>query len=216
MAIQKLAQKVLRLKVTDMRKGGVKYKQKFGQIEKREKEIKEIVDRIEKVYEGWKEIVRRFPKEIANFFSYKVLPEIEKIKPQDLEKILNQLIEKYNDKEYSPVTFGLLLSLLINRTVDEYVKVEMQKGKKINEIKPLNIVLDLERVKKPPCLIGYENRDKSYLTIMGNLGHWVGYFMKGGKLIIKGRVKSFGLSAFCQSNKGEIWYKGKRIWPKAS
>lgn len=58
------------------------------------------------------------------------------------------------------------------------------------------------------------------IEIFGNAGIETGRAMRGGKLIIHGEikdilgeVKEFDKSAFSAENKGEIWHKGKRIWP---
>jgi hypothetical protein len=216
--IQKLAEKVLNIKETKIKerikKRNTEYIRKFEGVKEKEKEIKEIVDGIEKLYDEWKNQVRRIPKDIDNIFSQKVLPQIKEVKAQDLGKVLNQLIERYEDKKYSTVTLGLLISLLFNRTVNQYIKEEKRKGKELKEIEPLNVTLNTKNLKNPISLLGYENQERSCLMVTGDVGYWTGYFMKGGKLIIDGKSKGFSLSAFSQGNKGEIWHQGKRIWPE--
>jgi len=217
--IQKLAEKVLNIQETEteerIKKKRTEYQNKFEGVKQKEREIKEIVDEIEKLYDEWKNQVRRIPKDIANILSQKVIIKIREIKAQYLEKVLNQLLERYEEKEYSAVTLGLLISLLLNRTVNQYIKEEMEKGKELKQIEPLNVNLNTKKLKNPISLLGYENQEKSYLRITGNAGAWTAYFMKGGKLIIDGKVKGFSLSAFSQNNKGEIWYQGKKIWPRS-
>jgi len=217
--IQKLAEKVLNIQETEteerIKKKRTEYQNKFEGVKQKEREIKEIVDEIEKLYDEWKNQVRRIPKDIANILSQKVIIKIREIKAQYLEKVLNQLLERYEEKEYSTVTLGLLISLLLNRTVNQYIKEEMEKGKELKQIEPLNVNLNTKKLKNPISLLGYENQEKSYLKITGNAGAWTAYFMKGGKLIIDGKVKGFSLSAFSQNNKGEIWYQGKKIWPQS-
>ncbi len=217
--IQKLAEKVLNIQETEteerIKKKRTEYQNKFEGVKQKEREIKEIVDEIEKLYDEWKNQVRRIPKDIANILSQKVIIKIREIKAQYLEKVLNQLLERYEEKEYSTVTLGLLISLLLNRTVNQYIKEEMEKGKELKQIEPLNVNLNTKKLKNPISLLGYENQEKSYLRITGNAGAWTAYFMKGGKLIIDGKVKGFSLSAFSQNNKGEIWYQGKKIWPQS-
>ncbi|MCD6215273.1 MAG: hypothetical protein J7J46_09975 [Candidatus Desulfofervidus sp.] len=217
--IQKLAEKVLNIQETEteerIKKKRTEYQNKFEGVKQKEREIKEIVDEIEKLYDEWKNQVRRIPKDIANILSQKVIIKIREIKAQYLEKVLNQLLERYEEKEYSAVTLGLLISLLLNRTVNQYIKEEMEKGKELKQIEPLNVNLNTKKLKNPISLLGYENQEKSYLKITGNAGAWTAYFMKGGKLIIDGKVKGFSLSAFSQNNKGEIWYQGKKIWPRS-
>jgi len=217
--IQKLAEKVLNIQETEteerIKKKRTEYQNKFEGVKQKEREIKEIVDEIEKLYDEWKNQVRRIPKDIANILSQKVIIKIREIKAQYLEKVLNQLLERYEEKEYSTVTLGLLISLLLNRTVNQYIKEEMEKGKELKQIEPLNVNLNTKKLKNPISLLGYENQEKSYLKITGNAGAWTAYFMKGGKLIIDGKVKGFSLSAFSQNNKGEIWYQGKKIWPRS-
>ena len=216
--IQKLAEKVLNIQETEteerLKKRRIEYQNRFEGVKQEEKEIKEIVDEIEKLYDEWKNQVRRIPKDIANIFSQKVIIKIKEIKVQYLEEVLNQLVERYEEKEYSTVTLGLLISLLLNRTVTQYIKEEMAKGKESKQIEPLNVHLNTKKLKNAISLLGYENQEKSYLKITGNAGLWTAYFMKGGKLIIDGKVKGFSLSAFSQNNKGEIWYQGKKIWPQ--
>ena len=217
--IQKLAEKVLNIQETEteerIKKKRTEYQNKFEGVKQKEREIKEIVDEIEKLYDEWKNQVRRIPKDIANILSQKVIIKIREIKAQYLEKVLNQLLERYEEKEYSTVTLGLLISLLLNRTVSQYIKEEMEKGKELKQIEPLNVNLNTKKLKNPISLLGYENQEKSYLKITGNAGAWTAYFMKGGRLIIDGKVKGFSLSAFSQNNKGEIWYQGKKIWPQS-
>ncbi len=217
--IQKLAEKVLNIQETEteerIKKKRTEYQNKFEGVKQKEREIKEIVDEIEKLYDEWKNQVRRIPKDIANILSQKVIIKIREIKAQYLEKVLNQLLERYEEKEYSTVTLGLLISLLLNRTVNQYIKEEMEKGKELKQIEPLNVNLNTKKLKNPISLLGYENQEKSYLKITGNAGAWTAYFMKGGRLIIDGKVKGFSLSAFSQNNKGEIWYQGKKIWPQS-
>jgi len=217
--IQKLAEKVLNIQETEteerIKKKRTEYQNKFEGVKQKEREIKEIVDEIEKLYDEWKNQVRRIPKDIANILSQKVIIKIREIKAQYLEKVLNQLLERYEEKEYSTVTLGLLISLLLNRTVNQYIKEEMEKGKELKQIEPLNVNLNTKKLKNPISLLGYENQEKSYLRITGNAGAWTAYFMKGGRLIIDGKVKGFSLSAFSQNNKGEIWYQGKKIWPRS-
>ena len=217
--IQKLAEKVLNIQETEteerIKKKRTEYQNKFEGVKQKEREIKEIVDEIEKLYDEWKNQVRRIPKDIANILSQKVIIKIREIKTQYLEKVLNQLLERYEEKEYSTVTLGLLISLLLNRTVNQYIKEEMEKGKELKQIEPLNVNLNTKKLKNPISLLGYENQEKSYLKITGNAGAWTAYFMKGGRLIIDGKVKGFSLSAFSQNNKGEIWYQGKKIWPQS-
>jgi len=217
--IQKLAEKVLNIQETEteerIKKKRTEYQNKFEGVKQKEREIKEIVDEIEKLYDEWKNQVRRIPKDIANILSQKVIIKIREIKAQYLEKVLNQLLERYEEKEYSTVTLGLLISLLLNRTVSQYIKEEMEKGKELKQIEPLNVNLNTKKLKNPISLLGYENQEKSYLRITGNAGAWTAYFMKGGRLIIDGKVKGFSLSAFSQNNKGEIWYQGKKIWPQS-
>jgi len=198
-----------------IKKKRTEYQNKFEGVKQKEREIKEIVDEIEKLYDEWKNQVRRIPKDIANILSQKVIIKIREIKAQYLEKVLNQLLERYEEKEYSTVTLGLLISLLLNRTVNQYIKEEMEKGKELKQIEPLNVNLNTKKLKNPISLLGYENQEKSYLKITGNAGAWTAYFMKGGRLIIDGKVKGFSLSAFSQNNKGEIWYQGKKIWPQS-
>jgi len=217
--IQKLAEKVLNIQETEteerIKKKRTEYQNKFEGVKQKEREIKEIVDEIEKLYDEWKNQVRRIPKDIANILSQKVIIKIREIKAQYLEEVLNQLLERYEEKEYSTVTLGLLISLLLNRTVNQYIKEEMEKGKELKQIEPLNVNLNTKKLKNPISLLGYENQEKSYLRITGNAGAWTAYFMKGGRLIIDGKVKGFSLSAFSQNNKGEIWYQGKKIWPQS-
>ena len=217
--IQKLAEKVLNIQETEteerIKKKRTEYQNKFEGVKQKEREIKEIVDEIEKLYDEWKNQVRRIPKDIANILSQKVIIKIREIKAQYLEKVLNQLLERYEEKEYSTVTLGLLISLLLNRTVNQYIKEEMEKGKELKQIEPLNVNLNTKKLKNPISLLGYENQEKSYLRITGNACAWTAYFMKGGRLIIDGKVKGFSLSAFSQNNKGEIWYQGKKIWPQS-
>lgn len=53
------------------------------------------------------------------------------------------------------------------------------------------------------------------IKVKKNCGDWAGFGMANGILLIDGEVKSFDSSAFSSQNKGEIWHKSKKIWPRS-
>ena len=238
-----------------------------------EKEIKETVGKIEKVYESEKEGTKNVGAvRVPEYVEEKILPFVPKIPPESLEKIINQFIEIYKDKGEYNYRLCSYISSVINRTTREYVQREKDEGMKEKEIKDLTLHLDLEPLEEIVGL-GYKNQEKCHLIIEGKNkkssigqemkggkievngdgGEYIGSNMKGGeieikgnagirvaqgmqggqieihgdatgqsngddmedgKLIIWGEIGGFDDSAFSSNNKGEIWHKGEKIWPK--
>lgn len=115
--------------------------------------------------------------------------EIPEILPNFLEKVLNGLIERYKEKkEFSSERLGLLISFLINRTVERYSQAEKEKGKEWKEIEPVKITLDTRKV--PLDYLGFRNPEHCELTLktsFENPGWFLGEKMKGGKITVEGR-----------------------------
>jgi len=208
----------LKEKLLEFKETGEISEETIKELENLQKEIeefekKEVKERVEKLKEVWEENKRRFELQPAN----KLLNLIETQLPLPetphflLEKVLNQFLKEFEKKSYHPSHLGTFISGFLNKNIDLYLKHQLQKKKK-EEIKEVLIRLDL---RKPPLdLLGYKNREKCYLMIKGTVGDWLGAEMLGGTLIIYGEVGGFAVSAFSSSNKGQIWHKGKKIWPK--
>ena len=216
----------------------------FEQPIKREKppikEMKEKLDKAEKMVEGvkerWKEKIEgyeRIPEKLSEeieevfedeekkeelktwwklakqkyfFIQKEILPKIPKIPPSLLEKTLQKVIERYERKKYDPADFSLLLTALINRTVQEYTKAQEKKGKKIEDIPPLEIHLDVRKLPEKLEYFGYKNQEKSHLIIEGNVYWDVGAKMTGGRIEVKGNT---GPGSGCEMAGGHLIIEGE-------
>lgn len=203
-------------------------------------EEKKMVDKIESVYDGYKEkLNKQYVGNVPDFIKKEILPKIPEIQHNSLQKVVNGLIERYSKdivKKHNRRDFGDFLSLaLINPTVDAYTEQELRKGKKLEEIKPLQTRISTEGMLIDNLV--FRNPAKSNVTIEGPVGDYlgremegggvdvfpskigkeIGKGMEGGELRIYGEVpdKNFSLS---KSNDGKIWRiedrKLKRYWPK--
>jgi len=189
--------------------------EKIGEIKDRWKDkikegerlSKELSEKIEEVFEERKKKLGEMmnSENMVAFIQEKILPEIPRIPSFLLEKTLQKLIERYEKREYSPLYFSLLLSTLINRTIEEYIESQRKKGKKFEEIKPLEIHLDLERLPENLQCFGYRNQEKSHLFIKEGIQMGLGDSMIGGKIIIEGNA-GYELGSFMTG--GEIIVKG--------
>jgi len=200
-------------------------KRQEEKLDKAEKMVEEVEERWKEKIEGYERIPEKLSEKIEEvfeerkkklgemvnsenmvaFIQEKILPEIPKIPSFLLEKTLQKLIERYEKREYSPLYFSLLLSTLINRTIEEYIESQRKKGKKFEEIKPLEIHLDLERLPENLQCFGYRNQEKSHLFIKEGIQMGLGDSMIGGKIIIEGN-SGYELGSFMTG--GEIIVKG--------
>ena len=252
-----LKEKLLKFKETGKISEETIKELKTLQKEIEEFEKKEVKERVEKLKEIWEENKKEFKiKRPISIEKVQNLIETQLPLPETpyflLEKVLNQFLKEFEKKDYSEDDLGIFISGFINKNIDLYLKNQLQKGKKKEEIKEVLIRLDLRKLKKPLDYLGFKNREKCHLVIKGNVGDrlgremaggqievqgncgdWVGDRMSGGKieiqgncehgagldmsdgtLIIHGEVENFADSAFSLLNKGQIWHKGKKIWPK--
>jgi hypothetical protein len=187
--------------------------------EEKEKRIEEIVSQIEKAYEENKSKLEETTFETIPIIEEEILPKIPEIKSKDLEGVLNQLLERCKNKDYDPSDLGLLISLINNRTVEEYIRENQEEGKEEKDIEPLNIHLKIDQLKKSISYLGYKNSEKSNLFIEGNCKDRIGYFAEGGKIEVNGNcndwVGSFNngceiiVRKKCGSNSGSFMKKGK-------
>jgi len=181
--------------IKEMEKKLDKAEKMVEEVEKRwrdeieEKSSEKLSKKIEEVYDEKKqELVRKnvFEGEIYSSIQKEILPKILKIPPSLLEKTLQKVIRIYEEKEYNETHFGLLLSALINRTVEEYIESQERKGKKLEEIKPLEIYLNLIKLPRKLYYLGYGNSEKSHLFLKGDVDWNLGKYMTGGKIIVEG------------------------------
>ena len=236
-------------------------KESFEQFVKRQKEKLEKAKRIvEEVKGKWKEELKKFEFEMVeksaeelkklwkenereaytkntnntfSFFFSLPLPEVPSFL---LEKISNKFLKefdwkKFKERKYTGIDLGLFLSAFLKKNIENYISSQKQKGIKEENIKPIEVHLDVKELPVTLGCLGYQNPQKLYLSVEGNLryftgakmeggeiivkgncGSWTGDKMKGGVLILEGEVKSFAESAFFYDNKGTIIWKNIKIW----
>lgn len=147
-------------------------------------EIKEIYKNEVKEVGRIEEKLLRFLEldEIYNKF-YNRLPEVS---PSLLENYINNFIELIKKEEiYRPDCFGLLVSALINKTVEKNQKENSEN------LSPLVIHLNVKSLPQPPSFLGFRNLDKCHLIIEGNCGNDTGALMEGGQIEIRGDCGSY-------------------------
>lgn len=214
---------------------GIEKKPEFSEEEKK------IVDKIESVYDGYKgKLNKQGAEDVPDFIEKEILPKIPEIQSNSLQAVVKGFIERYGkDKErkYNRRDFGDFLFLtLINPTVETYTKQELQKGKTLEEIKPLRSKISTEEIGLIDNL-GRRNSPESYVNIEGPVGDYLGREMEGGSIDVFpskiGKEISKGMTGgelriysgvpdenffLSKSNKGKIYRmegeKLKQFWPK--
>ena len=187
--------------------------------EEKEKRIEEIVNQIEKAYEENKSKLEETTFETVPIIEEEILPKIPEIKSEDLEGVLNQLLEKYKDKDYHPSDLGLLTSLINNRTIEEYVRKNQEEGKEEKDIQPLSTHLKVDQLERSISYLGYKNPEKSNLFIEGNCKNRIGYSAEGGKIEVNGNCNDWTggfndgceikINGNCRNNAGSFMKRGK-------
>ena len=166
-------------------------------------EVIRLAKKIEKAFEG--EEARRGVL-THDSIQREILPKIPSIPPSLLEETLQEVVRRYTRREhYNPRDFGRLLSALINKTVAEYVESEKKKGKKPEDIEPLEIHLNVSGVPRSINDLGYQNQKYSHLFIEGDVGLGLGSEILGGKIVLTGNAGDW-LGG--EMSEGEILVKG--------
>jgi formylmethanofuran dehydrogenase subunit C len=172
-------------------------------IEKHER-IEEKVNQIEKIYEDNNSLEELWTGTLRSFsISEEIISEIPEVKSEDLEGVLNSLLERYKNKDYNPDDLGYLVSLINNRTVEEYVRKNKEEGKEEKDIQPLSTHLKVDYLKKSISYLGYKNPEKSNLFIEGSCRDGIGSNAKGGKIEVNGNCNGFP-GAFNQGGEIEV------------
>lgn len=166
---------------------------------------------------------------------YKTKEKEKGIAPEEIENFVIKLkIEPFSEKEKERIVqkamTGKGVILAPPPTIEQRVSMAMiaERAKKLNPTEFRTIAGEEEFIHD----LGYKNPEKCHLIIegdvgkrlgnrmeggiielKGNAGREVGKDMKKGKLIIDGEVESFAESAFSAKNEGEIWWKGRKVWP---
>lgn len=182
----------------------MEFRPERGRVREPEKEIidkkiiDKIVDKIEKIYPKEKEEVERLAgdwmrsEDLEQELKQEFFRKVPEFQPKFLEEVLNGLVEKWKGKKYNSMGLGLFFSFLINTMVEKYVEEEKKKGKKWEDIEPL-------------AHLGWENQEKSHLTIKQQDGVYIGEEMRGGKVIVEGDCED---SVGERMSGGEIIIKG--------
>jgi len=188
-------------------------KEKIEEFEMVEKPVKEL----KKLWEENKAEIVYYPGGIDEMFLLCASLPLPKTSPFLLERISNKFLKESDLKRFEERVFlerglGFFLSAFLNKNIENYISSQKKKGIKEENIKPVEVHLKVEELPVRLGYLGYQNPEKLHLIIKGNCGGWTGAFMKGGKLNIKGKVKSFATSTFSSDNKGTIIWKGIEIW----
>jgi len=208
----------------------VKKELKIEEFEMVEKPVKEL----KKLWKENKEEIRKkgWVFQIFSFLSSLPLPET----PSSLlERISNKFLKEFDWKKFERRRLekdsGLFLSAFLKKNIENYVLSQKRKGIKEENIKPIEVRLNIKELPIHFDYLGYQNPKKLHLIIEGDCGNltgdrmqggriivkgncevWTGEDMQGGELDIKGKVKSFGMSTFSPNNKGTIIWKNTKIW----
>ncbi|MCD6086249.1 hypothetical protein J7J37_01685 [bacterium] len=202
-------------------------------------EIEKPVKELKKLWEENEEEVRRERKKgvdkLFSFFLFLPLPEIPLFL---LERISNKFLKEFDWKKFEKKVFldydlGLFLSAFLNKNIENYILSQKKKGIKEEDIKPIEVHLNVEELPIRLSYLGYRNPEKLHLIIEGNCEGWTGQWMQGGKMIIegncgdwtgedmqggelniKGKVVFFDKSAFSSGNQGIIIWRRTKIWEK--
>jgi len=182
--------------------------EEFEMVEKSVKELKKLWEENEEELgaKGW--------SETFSLISSLPLPEVP---PFLLERVSNKFLKEFDWKKFEKRHFlrgdlGLFLSTFLNKNIENYVLSQKRKGIKEENIKPIEVHLNVKELPVSLNFLGFQNPQKLHLSVEGNCGSWTGYAMKGGELNIKGGVESFDKSAFSSNNQGTIIWKRTKIW----
>lgn len=136
-----------------------------------------------------------------------VISQIPQLTHIELQKGIDDLCERNKDKNDNfQREFGLYVSALINRTLQEHIETSKKAGKTEDEIEDLTFNFNFENFKNRPSNIGFKNQEKCNLVIDGGVGGLCGYYMEGGTIVVDGNA---GNSLGAKMKNGRIEVKGK-------
>ena len=208
---------------------------KEGWKDKIEELIEKSVKELKKLWEENEKEMRRQRREYETFFFSYSLP-LPETSPSFLERVFNKFLKEFDWKKFEGRRFlntdlGLFLSAFLKKNVENYVLSQERKGVKEENIKPIEVHLNVKELPVLLNCLGYQNPKKLHLIIEGDCGSWTGDKMQGGKIIIegsceyrtgvymqggelniKGEVNFFDITAFSPPNKGTIIWKNTKIW----
>ena len=179
-----------------------KWKEKLEEFEMVEKSVDEL-KRVWEENEG--EVRKRVTlSEIFSFFLSLPLPEVP---PFLLEKISNKFLKefdwkKFKERQYIETDLGLFLSVFLRKNIENYISSQKRKGIKEENIKPIEVHLNIKELPISLNFLGYQNPQKLHLTVEGNLGRDTGAEMEGGEIIVEGN---------CGAMTGEVMKGGKIV-----
>ena len=153
-----------------------------------EKPVKEL----KKLWEENEKEMRRQRREYETFFFSYSLP-LPETSPSFLERVSNKFLKEFDWKKFEGRRFlntdlGLFLSAFLKKNVENYVLSQERKGVKEENIKPIEVHLNVKELPIRLDFLGYRNPKRLHLFIKGDVGLYVGCSMTGGKIEIKGNA----------------------------
>ncbi len=168
-----------------------RWKDKIEEFEMVEKSVKEL----KKLWEESEEEIRKkkYLSEIFSFISSLPLPEIS---PSLLERISNKFLKEFDWEKFRRLhldrrlylenNLGFFLSAFLNKNIENYISSQKNKGIKEENIKPIEVHLNVKELPVLLHCLGYQNPKKLHLIIEGGCGEWTGHRMEGGEIVVKG------------------------------
>jgi len=172
-------------------------------LDKAERMIGEVREDLKEEIEEWKpikklkklweekriEIEKRVsPSETFIFLFSFPFPEVS---PSFLEKISNKFLkefdwEKFKKSQTFKFDLGLFLSAFLKKNIENYILSQKKKGVREENIKPIEVHLDVKELPIRLSCLGFKNPEKLHLVIEGDCEEGVGWHMQGGRIIVKG------------------------------
>jgi len=190
----------------------VKEVEERWKTEEVEKKIEEFIEKpVKKLKRLWEENGEEIEKkplhEAFSFISSLPLPEIP---PFLLERTSNKFLKEFDWKKFEERKslendLGLFLSAFLKKNVENYILSQKRKGVEEENIKPIEVHLDVKELPVRLSNLGYQNPKKMHLIIEGDVEDWTGTKMKGGKVIVEGNC---GHNTGTDMRGGEIIMKG--------
>ena len=165
-----------------------RWKEKIEEFEV-EKSVEKSVEELKKLWEENEEKIKKQPLEkIFSFISSLPLPEIPS---SFLEKTSNKFLKefdwrKFKERKHLDANLGFFLSVFLKKSIENYVLSEKRKGIKEENIKPIEVYLDVKELPIGLNYLGYQNPKKLHLIIEGDVENWTGERMEGGEIIVEG------------------------------
>ena len=154
--------------------------------------IEKPVKELKRLWEENEEEMRKQRRKYETFsFSYSLpLPETP---PSFLERVSNKFLKefdwgKFRERAFLGDRLGLFLSAFLSKNIENYVSSQKEKGIKEENIKPIEVHLNVEELPIRLDFLGYRNPKRLHLFIKGDVGLYVGCSMTGGKIEIKGNA----------------------------